>query len=191
MQGLWGMGDVPFLEDGYCQVRHEGLEEGPGRGANAGSLRGVAVEGGCDGVYSGTLGGEGVFEGGDVGEDWTVELGVDSGDQFSPGFGSGEPARCAVEGDDVSSGVTDGLGGTEVGSYVDVSVGVEGLDDTYDGQLRQRAEGCDAGCALSAETTSSAAQNRGCDSGERVEIIQRIAFVCLTGDDDAAVKLLE
>jgi len=191
VQGLRGVSDVAFQEYGYCQVCHEGLEERPGRGANAGGLGGVAVEGGRDGVGSGTLGGEGVLEGGDVGEDWSVELGVDSGYEFGPGFGSGEAARGTVEGDDVSSGVADGLGGIEVRSYVDVSVGVVGLDDTDDWELGQRAEGCDAGCTFGAETTCSAAENRGCDSGECVEIVQRIAFRGLTGDDDAAAKLLE
>ncbi len=142
--GVRGVGDVAFQEYGYCQVRHEGLEQGPGRGADAGGFGGVAVEGGGDGVGSGTFGGEGVFEGGDVGEDWAVEVGVDAGDQFGPGFGGGEAASGAVEGDDVGSGVADGLGGAEVGSDVDVSVGVVGLDDADDGKLREGAEGGDA-----------------------------------------------
>jgi hypothetical protein len=67
MQGLSGVCDVAFKEDGDRHVCHQGLEERPGRGANAGSLGGVAVKGGCDGISSGVLGGEGVFEGGDIG----------------------------------------------------------------------------------------------------------------------------
>jgi hypothetical protein len=57
--------------------------------------------------------------------------------------------------------------------------------------LRQGAEGCDAGYAFGAKTTCSTAQNRGCDSGECIEIVKRIAFIGLTGDDDSATKLLE
>ena len=50
-------------------------------------LGGVAVEGGGDSIGSGAFGGESVFEGGDIGEDWAVELGVDAADQLGPGFG--------------------------------------------------------------------------------------------------------
>ncbi len=98
-----------------------------------GGFGGVAVEGGGDGVGSGALGGEGVFEGGDVGEDGAVELGVDAGDELGPGFGGGEAAGGAVEGDDVGSCVADGFGGAEVWGDVDVAVGVVGLDDADDG----------------------------------------------------------
>ena len=117
-------------------MRHDGLDERPGDGADVGGLGGVAVEGGGDGVGSGAFGGEGVLEGGDVGEDGAVERGVDAADEFGPGFGGGEAASGAVEGDDVCSGVADGLGGSEVGGDVNVAVGVAGLDDADDGELR-------------------------------------------------------
>jgi len=191
LAGLRGGGDVAFYQYGYCQVRDQGLDQGPGRSADAGGLSGVAVEGGGDGVGSGTLGSLGVFEGGDVGEDGTVELGVDEGDQFGPGFGGGEAASGAVQGDDVCSGVADGLGGEEVWGDVDVSVRVVGLDDADDGEWREGAEGGDARDAFGAETACSAAQDRGCNAGKGVEIVQRIAFGGLARDDETTAKAFE
>jgi hypothetical protein len=58
---------VAFQEYRYCQVCHEGLEERPGRSADAVGLGGVAVESGGDGVGSGALRGKGVFQGSDIG----------------------------------------------------------------------------------------------------------------------------
>src|SRR5258705_3242843 len=77
---LPGVGDVAFYEYRDCQVGHDGLDERPGDGADVGGLGGVAVESGGDGVGSCALGGEGVFEGGDVGEDATIEFGMDAVD---------------------------------------------------------------------------------------------------------------
>ena len=120
--GLARMGDVTFHNHWYCQAGDDGLDQGPGDGALVGGLGGVAVEGGGHGVGSGVFGGDGVLQGGDVGEDGAAEFGVDAVDQFGPGFGSGEAAGGAVQSDDVCSGVADGLGGAEVGSNVDVAV---------------------------------------------------------------------
>ena len=124
---------------------------------NVGCLCGVAVERSGDCVGSGALGGEGVIEGGDVGEDRAVEFGVDAVDQFGPGFGGGKAASGAVEGDDVCSCVVTSLGGAEVGSDVDVTVGVVGLDEADDGEFRDGAEGGDAFDAFGAEAACAAA----------------------------------
>ena len=150
-------GDVAFCEGWDCQVDDDGLEERPRDGLVAGGVGGVAVERGCDGVGSGALGGESVFEGGDVGENGTVELGVDAGDELRPRFRGGKAASGAVEGDDVCSCIADGFGGTEIWRDVDVAVCVVGLDDADDGELREVAEGSDARNAFGAETTCSSA----------------------------------
>jgi hypothetical protein len=108
--------------------------------------------------------------------------------RISSGQGS---AGGAVEGDDVCSSVADGLGGAEVGSNVDVAVGVAGLDDAYDGELRDGAEGRDPFNAFGSEPACAAAQDRGGDASEGVEIVQRIAFGGLTGDDEPSAKGVE
>jgi hypothetical protein len=172
-------------------VCDEGFDEGPRRGMVVGSIGGVAVESGCDGIRSGLLGGEGVFESGDVGKDWAVEFGVDAADEFWPGFSGGEATRGAVQGDDVSSGVADGFGGEEVGGDVDIAVLVAGLDETDDRELRELKEGGDTGDAFSAKASGSAAENRGCDTRQGVEVIKWIAFRCLTRNDEAPAKCLK
>ena len=111
MADLVGVVDVAFCEHRDCQAGDDGLDKRPGDGADAGGFGGVAVESGGDSVGSGAFGGKGVFEGGDVGEDGPVEFGVDTADEFGPGFGGGEAASGAVQGDDVCSCVADGLGG--------------------------------------------------------------------------------
>src|SRR5438270_6441929 len=116
---------------------------------------------------------------------------MDAADQFGPGLGGSEAANCAVEGDDVCSGVADGLGGAEVWGDVDVAVGVAGLDDADDRELRDGPKGGDAFDAFSAEAACAAAQDRGCDAGECVEIVQRVAFGGLTGDDETSAQGFE
>lgn len=152
-----GVGDVAFHQHWDCQVCDERLDERPGHGAYVGGLGGVAVERGGDGVGTGALGCQGVFECSDVGENWAVEFGVDAGDEFGPGFGGGEAAGGTVECDDVCSGVADGSGGLEVRGDVDVAVCVVGLDDADDGELRDGSEGGDARDAFCTETSCSAA----------------------------------
>ncbi len=80
---------------------------------------------------------------------------------ISSGQGSAavRAASCAVEGDDVGSGVADGFGGAEVRGDVDVSVCVVGLDDADDGKLREGAEGGDARDSFRAQTSCSAAKD--------------------------------
>lgn len=159
MPGFVGVSDVAFQEYRDCQVGDDRLEERPGDRAGVGGLGCVPVEGGGDGVGSGALGGDGVFEGGDVGEDGAVEFGVDAGDESWPRFGGSETARGAVEGYDVSSGVADGFGGTEVWGDVDVAVCVVGLDEADDREFGDGAEGSDASDAFGSETACSAAQD--------------------------------
>jgi len=84
---------------------------------------------------------------------------VDTADEFGPGFGRGEAASGAIQGDDVGSCVADGLGGGEVGCDVDIAVCVIGLEDADDGELCEFAEGGDARDPFGTETTCSAAQN--------------------------------
>src|SRR5580704_19208875 len=75
-----GVGDVTLYERRDGQVGDDGLDERPGDGAEVGGLGGVAVEGGGNGVGSGAFGSESIFEGGDVGENGAIELGVDAAD---------------------------------------------------------------------------------------------------------------
>ena len=135
---------------------HHRLEKRPGNGADVSGLGGVTVERGGDCVGSGALGGYGVFEGRDVREDRALEFCVDAVDEFGVGFGGGESSSGAVEGDDVCSCIADGLGGTEVWRDVDIAVCVVGLDDAYDGELRELTEGRDAFGTFGAETARSA-----------------------------------
>ncbi len=62
-------------------------------------------------------------------------------------------------------------------------------DDADDGELCDGAEGGDPFDAFGAEAACAAAQDGGCDAGERVEIVQRVAFGGLTGDDEASAKV--
>ena len=180
--------DMAFYDDRYCQVRQDGLDEQPGDGALTCGLGGVAVEGGGDSVGSCAFGGDGVLEGSDVGEDGAIELSVDAADEFGPGFSGGEPASGAVEGDDVGSCVADGLGAAKVWGDVDIAVCVVSLDDADDREFGEVAEGCDARNAFSAKTACTAAKNRGCDAGEGVEIVERVTFAGLNGDDELSAK---
>ena len=153
------VGDVALCQHRDCQVGDDGLDERPGNSADAGGFGGVAVEGGGYGVGSGAFGGKGVFEGGDVGEDGAVEFRVDAADEFGPGFGRGEAASGAVEGDDVRSSVARGLGGAEVSSDVDAAIRVEALDKADDWELRDGAEGGDAQDTFGAEAACAAAKD--------------------------------
>ena len=96
------MSDVAFHEHGDCQAGDDGLDERPGDGALISGLGGVAVERCGDSVGSGALGCKGILEGGDVGKDGAVEFGMDTGDEFRPGFGCDEATSGAVQGDDVA-----------------------------------------------------------------------------------------
>ena len=138
-----GMSDVAFYEHRDRQMRQDGLEERPGRLAAACGFGSVPVESGGDCVGSSAFGGLGIFESGNIGEDRTVEFGVDAGDEFGPGLGGGKTASGAVQGNDVRSCIGNGLGGVEVWCDVDVAVCVVGLDDADDRELRQFAEGGD------------------------------------------------
>lgn len=156
---LVGIGDVAFHDDRYVKSGQEGLEERPGGFVDGGGVGGVAAEGCGDGVGAGAFGGEGIFEGGDVGEDGTVKLGVDSGDERGEGFGFGEAAERAVEGDDVSACFGDGFGGGEVGGNVDFAAGIVALGDADDWKCCDGAEGGDACRSFGAETACSAAKD--------------------------------
>ena len=186
-----GLCDVAFYEHRDCQIGQDGLNERQRDGALVGGLGGVTVEGRGDGIGSGLLGGEGVLEGGDVGENGAVEFAVDTRDQLGPGFSGGEAPSGAVEGDDICSCFADGFGGAEVGCDVDLAVSVVGLDDADDGKLRDSTEGSDARHPFGTKAASSAAKNRGCDAGQRIEIVQRVALGGLAGDDDASAKRLD
>jgi hypothetical protein len=156
---LVGVGDVAFYDDRYVKSGKEGLKERPRGFVDGGGVGGVAAKGCGDGVGSGAFGGEGVFEGGDVGEDGKVEFGVDAGNECGEGFGFGEAAERAVEGDDVSACFGDGFGGGEVRGDVDIAVGIEGLGDADDWQRCEGAEGGDARGTFGSETACSAAKD--------------------------------
>jgi hypothetical protein len=183
--------DVSLDDDRNCELGYEGLDERPGRRANAGGVGGVAAEGGGYDVGTGALSGESVVDGGDIGTGGTAEFGMDAADDLRPRLGLGQTAVSAVESNDVGACVTDGLGGLEVRSNVNVAVGVVGLGDANDGKIGLGSEGGDARNAFGTETASPSAKDRGGHAGEGVEMIERVTIRCLAGNDEFAAEGLE
>jgi hypothetical protein len=183
--------DVSLDDDRNCELGYEGLDERPRRRADAGGVGGIAAEGGGYDVGAGALCGESVVDGGDIGTDEAAEFCMDAADDLGPGLWFGEAATGAVESDDVCAGMTERLGGLEVRSDVDIAVGVAGLGEADDGEIGLGSEGGDARNAFRTETARSSAKDREGHAGEGVEVIERVAFGCLAGDDESAAKGLE
>ena len=97
-----------------------------------------------------------------------MELGVDSGDEFDPRFGSDETARGAIDGDDVGSGVADGFGGREVWGDVDVAVGVVGLGDADDREIGLGSESGNTRSTFGTKTACPSAKDGGGHAGEGI-----------------------
>ena len=186
-----GLCNVSLDDDRDVELGHERLDESPGRRTNAGSIGGVSAESSSYDVGAGTLRGDSVSDGGDIGAGGAAEFSMNATDDFGPGLRFDQPAVSAVESDDVGAGVADGLGRLEVRSDVDIAVSVVGLGDADDGQISQGTERCDAWNAFGTETTGSSAKNRSGHASEGVEVIERVSCRCLTGDDELAAERLE
>jgi hypothetical protein len=165
------------------EARDEAFDERPGNGSDTRRLGGVAIESGCDCICTGVLGVNCILKVRDICADWAMQLNVDAADQLWPWFGLQKTTPGAIKGNDVCPGFADGSSRFEVRRDVDIAILIVGFDDSNDREIGLRAKRDNAFDTLGPEPASSATQYGGRDSDEGIGIIQRIAFVGLTGDD--------
>ncbi len=177
------------LDDKWnCELGYEGLNERPGRCANAGGVSGIAAECGGYDIGPGALCGESIVDGSDIRTDGPTEFGMKAADDLGPRLGFGQATVSAVESNDIGTRTANGEGRLEVWSNVDIAVRVDGLGDADDGKIGLGPEGGDPRNALGAKSACSSAKDRGCQTSKGIEVIEWVSGRCLAGDDKPAAK---
>jgi hypothetical protein len=107
---------------------------------------------------------------------------VNTADQFGPWFRFKEAPTCAIESDEIRTGVTDSLCRFEVRCDVNVTVRVVSFDDSYNREIGHSPKGSYALGTFSPKATCSTTDDGGRHSGEGVDMIKRIVLSSLAGN---------
>jgi len=180
---VFGMPNMALHNDGNPHALSELGDEIPVHMALPGGCRRISKHSGGHRIGSGLLGRASFVEGCDIGQNRTIELLPDAGDQRPPRLRRGWTARTAIHADNIGSRIGNGLRGREVGRNVRFRSLIS-FRYSDDGQLRLFANASNTTSAIGAQTGSATANDGKSNATKRVVIFERIARKCLAGDDE-------
>src|SRR5215469_11549597 len=179
--------NVPF--DYYGNVKFPGkkIHEFPVHTPELGCLWSKPVHRGRDGISTGLLGSERLFERGNISEHGLSYFCMNPTNEFPPRLRRRRPACSAVQRDDIGSRCGDRLCRGEIGRDRN-HLADSALFNTNDRHLNLLPECCDACSAVPPKTASPSAHDGDSDAGQRVDAVERITRRSLAGNDQRSTK---